>query len=167
MSEGTTEKGNEDQLQIYEMRNPIQNYAWGSRTAIANLMGVNEPSDQPQAEMWMGAHPKAPSSIRYQGAWHQLDHLIGRHAESFIGADAMNRFGTQLPFLLKILAVSQPLSIQAHPNPIQAKRGFELENKKKIELNAGNRNYKDDRHKPECICALTPFWGLCGFRSDL
>lgn len=155
----------QEPLQIYKMCNPIQNYAWGSRTAIAELMGIGAPSDQPQAEIWMGAHPKAPSSIRYQGAWHRLDHVIGRHPESFIGIAAMDHFGNQLPFLLKILAVSLPLSIQAHPNAIQAKKGFALENKQKIRLNADHRNYKDDRHKPECICALTPFWGLCGFRS--
>jgi mannose-6-phosphate isomerase len=165
MSKEKTEGGMKENLQIYEMSNPIQNYAWGSFTAIAELMGSNEPSDQPQAEIWMGAHPKAPSSIRYQGAWHRLDQVIGRHPESFIGITTMDRFGDELPFLLKILAVSRPLSIQAHPNAIQAKRGFALENKQKIELNADHRNYKDDRHKPECICALTPFWGLCGFRS--
>lgn len=156
----------QEPLQIYKMRNPIQNYAWGSRTAIAQLMGLSVPSGQPQAEIWMGAHPKAPSSIRYQGAWHRLDQMIGRHPESFIGIAAMDRFGNELPFLLKILAVSLPLSIQAHPNAIQAKKGFALENKNKIQIDAYHRNYKDDRHKPECICALTHFWGLCGFRSE-
>lgn len=155
----------QEPLQIYSMRNPIQNYAWGSRTAIAELMGIGAPSDQPQAEIWMGAHPKAPSRIRYQGTWHRLNQVIERHPESFIGIAAMDRFGSELPFLLKILAVSQPLSIQAHPNANQAQRGFALENQRKIALNADHRNYKDDRHKPECICALTPFWGLCGFRS--
>jgi mannose-6-phosphate isomerase len=160
-----TDGGMKENLHIYEMRNPIQNYAWGSFTAIAGLMGSNEPSDQPQAEIWMGAHPKASSSIRYQGAWHRLDQVIGRHPEQFLGHAAMDRFGNELPFLLKILAVSLPLSIQAHPNAVQAKRGFALENNQKVELNANHRNYKDERHKPECICALTPFWGLCGFRT--
>lgn len=155
----------QEPLQIYQMRNPIQNYAWGSRTAIAELTGAGVPSDQPQAELWMGAHPKAPSSIRYRGAWHRLDRLIERDPESFIGIAAMDRFGNELPFLFKILAVSLPLSIQAHPNAIQAKRGFALETEQKVELNADHRNYKDERHKPECICALTPFWVLCGFRG--
>jgi mannose-6-phosphate isomerase len=160
-----TANGMKENLQIYEMNNPIQNYAWGSFTAIAELTGSNEPPDQPQAEIWMGAHPNAPSSIRYQGAWHRLDQVIGRHPEQFLGHAAMDRFGNELPFLLKILAVSLPLSIQAHPNAVQAKKGFALENKQRVELNATHRNYKDDRHKPECICALTPFWGLCGFRT--
>jgi mannose-6-phosphate isomerase len=128
-------------------------------------MGIGVLSDQPQAEIWMGAHPKAPSSIRYQGAWHRLDQVIERHPESFIGIAAMDRFGNELPFLFKILAVSLPLSIQAHPNASQARSGFALETKQQVELDAGHRNYKDDRHKPECICALTPFQGLCGFRG--
>lgn len=165
MSKEKTTGGRKENLQIYRMSNPIQNYAWGSFTAIATLMGSNEPSDQPQAEIWMGDHPKAPSSIRYQGAWHRLDQVIGRHPEQFLGLAATNRFGNELPFLLKILAVSLPLSIQAHPNAIQAKRGFALENQQKVALKADHRNYKDGRHKPECICALTPFWGLCGFRT--
>ncbi len=157
--------GMTEQLQIYEMDNPIQNYAWGSLTAIAELTGRNEPSEQPQAEIWMGAHPKAPSRIRYGGAWHRLDHLIERHPQTFLGPATIDRFGYQLPFLLKILAVAQPLSIQAHPNATQAKKGYAYENEQNISLSADHRNYKDDRHKPECICALTPFWGLCGFRS--
>jgi mannose-6-phosphate isomerase len=166
MSKEKTADGMKKNMQIYEMSNPIQNYAWGSFTAIAELLGSNEPSDQPQAEIWMGAHPKAPSSIQYQGAWQRLDQLIERHPESFIGTATMNRFGNELPFLLKILAVSMPLSIQAHPNAIQAQKGFALENKLEIQMSADHRNYKDDRHKPECICAVTPFWGLCGFRSE-
>jgi mannose-6-phosphate isomerase len=91
--------------------------------------------------------------------------MIERHPESFVGTAAMERFGSELPFLFKVLAVSLPLSIQAHPDQSQAKKGFAFENERKIELNADHRNYKDDRHKPECICALTPFLGLCGFRS--
>lgn len=157
---GMTEK-----LQIYEMNNPIQHYAWGSLTAIAELMGRNEPSEQPQAEIWMGAHPKAPSCIRYGGDWRRLDHLIERHPQTFLGAATIDRFGYRLPFLLKILAVAQPLSLQAHPTATQAKKGYAYENEQNISLNADHRNYKDDRHKPECICALTPFRGLCGFRS--
>ena len=157
--------GMTEHLQIYEMDNPIQHYAWGSLTAIAELMGNNEPSEQPQAEIWMGAHPKAPSRIRYGGAWHRLDHLIERHPQTFLGTNTIDHFGYRLPFLLKILAVAQPLSLQAHPNATQAKKGYAYENEQNISLSADHRNYKDDRHKPECICALTPFRGLCGFRG--
>ncbi len=165
MSEEKSAGGMKEKLQIYEMSNPIQNYAWGSFTAIAELMGIDKPSEQPQAEIWMGAHPKAPSSIRYRGGWHRLDQLIERHPQPFLGTAVIDRFGYGLPFLMKILAVAQPLSIQAHPNATQAKDGYAYENEQNISLSADQRNYKDDRHKPECICALTPFRGLCGFRS--
>jgi mannose-6-phosphate isomerase len=155
-------------LQIYKMRNPIQNYAWGSKTALAQLMGKHVPTNsRPEAEMWMGAHPKAPSSICYQGVWQHLDQVIGRDPETFIGTAAIDRFGSELPYLLKVLAVSLPLSIQTHPDAIQAAKGYAFEDEQKIALNADHRNYKDDRHKPECICALTPFRGLCGFRSEV
>ena len=77
----------------------------------------------------------------------------------------MERFGRRLPFLFKVLAAGRPLSIQAHPNSRQAREGFDRENSAGIALDAPHRNFKDDQHKPECICALTPFWGMCGFRS--
>jgi mannose-6-phosphate isomerase len=155
----------DDLQQIFRMQNPIQNYAWGSRTAIAELMGFKEASKQPQAEIWMGAHPKAPSKIWYGSNWRRLDHMIANHPESLLGSEVVQRYHGRLPYLFKILAVSKPLSIQAHPNAAQAKCGFENENRLNIPMTAGHRNYKDDRHKPECICALTPFWGLCGFRT--
>jgi mannose-6-phosphate isomerase len=152
-------------MQILPMQNPIQNYAWGSRTAIARLLGEAGPSEEPQAEMWMGAHPKAPSRVWFEGRWQRLDRLIARHPLEMLGARVMERFGHRLPFLFKVLAAGQPLSIQAHPNSRQALEGFDRENRAGIALDAPQRNYKDDQHKPECICALTPFWGMCGFRS--
>jgi mannose-6-phosphate isomerase len=151
--------------QIFLMQNPIQTYAWGSHTAIAQLVGEAAPSEEPQAEMWMGAHPKAPSRVWHQGQWQRLDQLIACHPSEMLGAQVIERFGRRLPFLFKVLAAGQPLSIQAHPNGRQARDGFDRENRAGIALDAPHRNYKDDQHKPECICALTPFWGMCGFRS--
>ena len=75
------------------------------------------------------------------------------------------KFHNQLPYLFKVLAAAKPLSIQAHPSKLQAQTGFEHENNQGIPLNAPHRNYKDANHKPECICALSPFWALQGFRS--
>jgi mannose-6-phosphate isomerase len=150
--------------QIFPMQNPIQNYAWGSHTAIARLVGAAAPTEKPQAEMWMGAHPKAPSRVWYQERWQRLDKLIASHPLEMLGARVMEKFGQRLPFLFKVLAAGQPLSIQAHPDSRQAREGFERENRAGIALDAPHRNYKDDQHKPECICALTPFWGMCGFR---
>lgn len=151
--------------QILKMDNPIQPYAWGSRTAIAKLMGLDCPTDQPQAELWMGAHPKAPSKVWYENRWQPLHQLIAQHPEEMLGSDAARRFDNTLPYLFKVLAAGEPLSIQAHPDKRQAENGFKKENLKGIAPDAPNRNYKDDQHKPECMCALTTFWGLCGFRS--
>jgi mannose-6-phosphate isomerase len=74
------------------------------------------------------------------------------------------RFDNQLPYLFKVLAAARPLSIQAHPSRQQAQAGFRRENSEGKALDAPDRNYRDDNHKPEIICALTPFWGLNGFR---
>jgi mannose-6-phosphate isomerase len=147
------------------MENPIQSYAWGSRTAIGELMGQVGPADQPQAEMWMGAHPKAPSRVWYENRWQPLHQLITQYPREMLGRDVSNRFDNALPYLFKVLAAAEPLSIQAHPDKKQAQEGFQRENLQGIALDAANRNYKDDQHKPECMCALTTFWGLCGFRS--
>ncbi|MFC1516775.1 mannose-6-phosphate isomerase, class I, partial [Thermodesulfobacteriota bacterium] len=147
------------------LKNAVQEYAWGSHTAIPELLGEKAPSSAPQAELWMGAHPKAPSMVEFNGEWVSLLELIEKNPELILGKKAAKRFKNRLPYLFKVLAAGQPLSIQAHPSRDQALQGFERENRLGIPLNAPNRNYKDDNHKPECICALTPFWALNGFRN--
>lgn len=140
--------------------NTIRPYAWGSTTAIPHLLGV-EPSGEPQAEMWMGAHPGAPSRTG-RGT---LAEVIEADPERELGARTVARFGPQLPFLLKILAAGAPLSLQVHPDLEQARRGYADEERRGIPLDAPHRNYKDTNHKPELVCALTEFDGLCGFRA--
>ena len=149
---------------VFKLKNEIMPYAWGSRTDLARFLGKETPSSEPQAELWMGAHPKAPSRAKVKGKWRPLDELIMEYPKEILGVNVYARYGANLPFLFKVLAADQPLSIQAHPDQAQAKKGYLFENKKNIPLTALERNYKDDRHKPECICALTPFWGVCGFR---
>ena len=146
------------------LRNPIQEYAWGSATAIPDLLGVQNPDDTPQSELWMGAHPKAPSQVNYEGRWVALPELIQAHPIDILGKQTAAKFADKLPYLFKVLAAARPLSIQAHPSLEQARRGFQRENDLNIPLSAPNRNYKDANHKPECLCALTSFWALCGFR---
>jgi mannose-6-phosphate isomerase len=146
------------------LKNKIQTYAWGSHTALAELLGRPSPSPEPQAELWMGAHPKAPSAVAISGQWQPLDEWIATAPEETLGPKAHATFGGRLPYLFKVLAVARPLSIQAHPNREQARRGFRRENRLAIPMDAAHRNYKDDNHKPECICALTAFSALCGFR---
>ncbi|MBW2722097.1 MAG: mannose-6-phosphate isomerase, class I [Deltaproteobacteria bacterium] len=147
------------------LKNSIQEYAWGSRTAILELLGQSVPADKPQAELWMGAHPKAPSQVLADGLWRSLPEVIQESPEETLGQEVAARFSNKLPFLFKVLAAAKPLSIQAHPNKEQAGQGFARENELGIPLDAPRRNYRDDNHKPEIICALTPFWALNGFRK--
>ncbi|MET8082170.1 mannose-6-phosphate isomerase, class I [Streptomyces sp. NPDC005303] len=140
--------------------NTIRPYAWGSTTAIPELLGVR-PTGEPQAEMWMGAHPGAPSRTD-RGT---LVEVIDADPAKELGAEAVAKFGPRLPFLLKILAAGAPLSLQVHPDLAQAKEGYDDEERRGIPVDAGHRNYKDANHKPELICALTEFDGLCGFRE--
>jgi mannose-6-phosphate isomerase len=150
---------------IHVLTNSIQTYEWGSHTAIAKLLGFPAPSEEPQAELWMGAHPKAPSRVKINDEHQPLIDLIEKHPIDILGQHSATLYGNQLPYLFKVLASEMPLSIQAHPNTDQAISGYARENDLGILINAPHRNYKDDHHKPECLCALTPFWGLCGFRK--
>ncbi|MFI9602566.1 mannose-6-phosphate isomerase, class I [Streptomyces sp. NPDC052043] len=140
--------------------NTIRPYAWGSTTAIPHLLGV-EPSGEPQAELWMGAHPGAPSRTP-RGT---LAEVIEAGPEEELGARTVAKFGPRLPFLLKILAAGAPLSLQVHPDLEQAKEGYADEERRGVPVDAPHRNYKDANHKPELVCALTEFDGLCGFRA--
>lgn len=131
---------------IRKIQNTARDYVWGSTSLIPDYFGL-EATGQPMAEIWFGTHPGSPASV--VGSEQTLTELRG---------------GSQLPFLLKILAADQPLSIQAHPSKEQALAGFERENAEGLALDAPNRNYRDDHHKPEMIVALTPFTALIGFR---
>jgi mannose-6-phosphate isomerase len=147
------------------LKNTVQHYAWGSPTSIPKLLGQQNPSGRPWAELWMGAHPKAPSLVNYEDQWVSLKELIEQHPQAMLGSRTAARFNNTLPYLFKVLAVAKPLSIQAHPNLQQAKAGFARENRQGIALDAPHRNFKDDNHKPECICAMSEFYALCGFRN--
>ncbi|MGW7270073.1 mannose-6-phosphate isomerase, class I [Streptomyces sp. NPDC054864] len=144
------------------LTNTIRPYAWGSTTAIPELIGV-EPTGEPQAEMWMGAHPGAPSRTE-RGP---LDEVIDEDPGHELGRAAVAKFGPRLPFLLKLLAAGAPLSLQVHPDLEQAREGYEDEESRGVPIDAPHRNYKDANHKPELICALTEFDGLCGFRDPV
>ena len=146
------------------LHNTIQYYAWGSKTAIPELLGIPNPEGKPMAELWMGAHPKAPSRVAIEGRQVSLIDIILSAPQAVLGEGVVKKFGRQLPFLFKVLAAAEPLSIQVHPTKEQAEEGFERENKLGIPLDAPERNYRDNNHKPEMLCALTPFEALKGFR---
>lgn len=150
---------------MYQLENVLRDYAWGSTTAIAELLG-RPGSGRPEAELWIGAHPDSPSvaHVPGDGTDTPLDTLVSTDPEHFLGADSVARFGPRLPFLTKVLAAEEPLSLQVHPSLEQARAGFARENDAGLPADAANRNYRDDNHKPEMIFALTPFEALCGFR---
>jgi len=146
--------------------NTPRDYAWGSPTAIADLLG-HPASGGPEAELWLGAHPGSPSVIldpALAGGARDLAEWIAQAPETAVG----RRFAAagRLPFLMKILAAHSPLSLQAHPSPERAAEGFALENAAGIPVDAADRNYRDPFHKPEIIFALSDtFEALCGFRD--
>ncbi|UNZ19026.1 mannose-6-phosphate isomerase, class I [Streptomyces sp. 891-h] len=145
------------------LENTVRPYAWGSTTALPELLG-EKPTGRPQAELWMGAHPGAPSRIDRGTGPLPLSEVIAADPERELGVPTVRTFGPRLPFLLKLLAAASPLSLQVHPDSTQAAQGYADEEARGIPLDAPHRNYKDDSHKPELVCALTPFEGLCGFR---
>lgn len=149
---------------MFRLTNPTQHYSWGSRTEIPALLGFPATSE-PVAESWMGAHPRAPSRVTTQDGDTGLDALIASDAELLLGPGVVARFGTSLPYLLKLIAADGPLSLQVHPDTEQAGRGYAAEEAAAIPVDAPNRNYRDANHKPELVYALTPFEVLCGFRA--
>lgn len=150
---------------IMPLKGAIQHYHWGGYEYIPNLLHIDNQNNQPFAELWMGAHPSAPSIVKEHGTETPLDAWISQAPETILGTSVAQEFQNRLPFLFKVLDVSKMLSIQAHPTKKQAEEGFQRENKEGIPLNAPHRNYKDDNHKPEIMVALTDFWLLHGFKS--
>lgn len=147
--------------EIFSLKNQIQNYAWGSREILGRMRGVPVPTEQPEAEVWVGAHPAAPSCATVDGAESPLNELIVENPSRFLRPD---RTSDWFPFLFKILAIDAPLSIQVHPTPEQAIAGFEDEQARGIAIDAPYRNYKDRYSKPETVIALSPMRVLTGVR---
>ncbi len=138
----------------------VQHYAWGSTTELPRLLGA-EPDGRPWAELWYGAHPSAPSTLPDGRA---LDAAIAADPTHWLGHRVATRHGARLPYLVKLLAAGQPLSLQAHPSAAQAVDGFARENAAGVPVDAPERLYRDDQPKPEILVALTRFDALCGFR---
>jgi mannose-6-phosphate isomerase len=148
------------------LANTVRPYAWGSTTSIPSLLGTPA-TGEPQAELWLGAHPGDSSRVDRGAGPVALSELIAADPVGELGEAAVEQFGPTLPFLLKVLAAELPLSLQVHPSRERAQQGFAAEEAAGVPVEAGHRNYKDANHKPELICALEQFDGLCGFRDPL
>lgn len=149
---------------IYFLTGRCQYYAWGGSRFIANFTQQPNLTGRTVAEYWLGAHVAAPATVSLSGQKVPLDQFIAQQP-SLLGQQSRQQFGDQLPFLLKILDVKLPLSIQLHPNKPQAESGFAAENARGIPLGAAHRIYKDNNHKPEMMIALSDFWLLHGFQT--
>ena len=143
----------------------MRTYAWGSRTAIAEFTGRPVPAAHPEAELWFGAHPADPAWLETEGGETSLLQAVVADPEGELGAASRARFGDVLPFLVKVLAADEPLSLQAHPSAEQAVEGYLREEKLGIPVTSPVRNYRDTSHKPEVLVALHPFEALAGFRQ--
>jgi len=150
---------------MQKLINSVQNYGWGSKTALTELYGMANPDGLPMAELWMGAHPKSSSRVlNAEGKEQSLRDVIDADKTALLSAAVAERFG-ELPYLFKVLCAAQPLSIQVHPSKKAAEVGFAKENAAGIPLDAAERNYKDPNHKPELVFALTPFLAMNAFRE--
>lgn len=147
---------------VFLLRGQVRHYAWGGKSYLPDLLG-REPGDQPWAEYWLGAHPGDPAEILVNGQWRNLAKLISEAPAHWLGAVTAERFN-DLPYLMKVLDVASPLSIQVHPNAAQASAGFAQENQLGIAADSPLRNFKDANPKPELALALSRFWLLSGFR---
>lgn len=149
---------------IYKLQGHTQDYAWGGKDYLPQLLAINNPANQPFAEYWLGAHNALPSEIIENNKATKLTDFLQQNPQ-YLGEKSQQKFGQELPFLLKILDVALPLSIQLHPTKAEAEQGYDLENQKGIALNAKTRTYKDRNHKPEMMIALSDFWLLHGFKA--
>ncbi len=141
------------------IENTPRAYAWGSRDALPDMLGM-PPTGEPQAELWLGAHPGSPATVAKATPGKQtLIDLIESDPEHY-GVD-----GRRLPFLLKVLAIGAPLSLQVHPDLEQAMDGYAAEEAAGVPVDSPQRNYGDPNHKPELLVALSEVRALSGFRS--
>lgn len=148
---------------VYKLKGVIQHYSWGGKDFIPSLLQSPNTENQPCAEYWVGAHPKASAIVVNENC--SLQQIIAGHPAEILGEETATKFGS-LPYLFKILDVVQMLSIQVHPSKEAAKIGYAEEDAKGIALNATDRNYKDENHKPELMVALGDFWLLHGFKEE-
>ncbi|MDN4483555.1 mannose-6-phosphate isomerase, class I [Demequina lignilytica] len=159
---------------MYRLEPALQNYAWGMPEVIESMLGRPVTGD-PVAEAWWGAHPSAPAVATAMHAMNAdaagllpgdalpLDDLIARDPAAMLGPEVAARWA-RLPYLLKVLAIAKPLSLQVHPTLAQADEGFRHEEALAVPLDASARTFKDRSHKPEMVVALTPMTLLAGFR---
>lgn len=137
----------------------LKNHDWGSPTAIPHFLG--EPEDgKPWAELWFGAHPLG--SARTEDG-KTLDEVIANDPLTSLGFSTHSELGSELPYLVKLIAPARSLSVQVHPNRVRAAEGFLAEENLGVGQADPKRSFPDATHKPEILYALAPTDALVGF----
>ena len=142
----------------YRIENKIQHYDWGTKNSdafIPKLLGTEPVKDKPYAELWIGAHDKAPSEIEIDGNFKPLNEIIEKYPKEILGESVYEKYGANLPYLLKILSAERALSIQAHPSKELAKTLHQKD----------RQNYPDANHKPEIAVAIDHLEAIVGFKA--
>ena len=151
---------------VHKLTGSVQHYSWGGTSFLPQLLTIENPNHAPFAEYWLGVHPSGPSTIEVNKQSILLSEVIASDPTAALSEPVFTHF-LGLPYLFKVLDVKDMLSIQVHPTKEYAKLAFEKEEAAGIALSAPNRNYKDKNHKPEIMLAMSEFWLLHGFKSEV
>jgi len=157
---------NKEFIKAYNFTPVLKDYDWGSLSGIQNIIEREDLKGNPLAELWMGSHKNGDGMVTVSDDKKiKLSEFIKTDSSAILGKAVSKKYNKELPFLFKILAAEKPLSIQVHPSKKEAEKGFDNEEKGKIDISAFNRTYKDENHKPELIYTLTDFYLLKGFKD--
>ena len=151
---------------VHKLIGSVQHYSWGGTKFLPQLLTIENPNHAPFAEYWLGVHAGGPASVEVNQQAVLLSDIIASDPVAALSAPVYEQFGG-LPYLFKVLDVKDMLSIQVHPTKEYAKVAFEKEEAAGVALDAPNRNYKDQNHKPEIMLAMSEFWMLHGFKSEV
>ena len=151
---------------VHKLIGSVQHYSWGGTKFLPQLLTIENPNHAPFAEYWLGVHAGGPASVEVNQQAVLLSDIIASDPVAALSAPVYEQFGG-LPYLFKVLDVKDMLSIQVHPTKEYAKVAFEKEEAAGVALDASNRNYKDKNHKPEIMLAMSEFWLLHGFKSEV
>ena len=149
-------------MDIVKLNGVIKPYLWGDKYFISSLLGTKKP-EHPQGELWIGTHTMGEASLLEDDTL--LSDYLHAYPTELLGPSHLKRFHEELPFLLKVLAIKDPLSLQVHPNEDQARRGYQKESDQREVVDPSQLNYKDDKQKDEVLLAITPITAVVGFRK--
>jgi len=150
---------------LFPVTGIYKHYHWGSQNGLCEIIGIENQSEKPIAEIWYGAHPSSPSQVLTETGEVSMGEVFGRHPEIFSSHGSEKKSPAHLPVMMKFLSAAAPLSLQVHPDKSFAEKGYDKENQSNIAIDAPERNYRDRSSKPESLLALSDFYALRGFHT--